>query len=55
MLGLLQLTTASSLVVQQTLLAEAAVNGVRVAIMLTSIAIGIAFPALVFDREKPVA
>jgi uncharacterized membrane protein YjjB (DUF3815 family) len=54
MIGLLQVTTATSLTVQQTLLAEFSVNAIRVGIMVAAIAIGIAIPRLLFDREAPV-
>lgn len=54
MIGLLQVTTATSLTVQQTLLADFSVNAIRVGIMVAAIAVGIAIPRLLFDREPPV-
>lgn len=54
MIGLLQLTTAPTIVDQQTILSEVAVNAVRVAFILAAIALGIAFPSLLLDREKAV-
>jgi uncharacterized membrane protein YjjB (DUF3815 family) len=54
MIGLLQLTTAPTLGDQQTILSEVAVNAVRVAFILAAIALGIAFPSLLLDREKAV-
>ncbi len=54
MIGLLQVTTATSLTAQQTLLADFSVNVIRVGIMVAAIAIGIAIPRLLFDREPPV-
>jgi uncharacterized membrane protein YjjB (DUF3815 family) len=54
MIGLLQVTTATSLTAQQTLLANFSVNAIRVGIMVAGIAVGIAIPRLLFDREPPV-
>jgi uncharacterized membrane protein YjjB (DUF3815 family) len=54
MIGLLQVTTATSLTAQQTLLATFSVNAIRVGIMVAGIAIGIAIPRLLFDREAPI-
>lgn len=53
MIGLLQVTTAAPEAVQA-LLAEASVNAIRTAVILAAIAIGIAFPSLWFDRQRPV-
>jgi uncharacterized membrane protein YjjB (DUF3815 family) len=38
----------------QVLLAEASVNAIKTALILAAISIGIAFPHLLFNREKPV-
>ena len=54
MIGLLQLVTTPSLADQQIILSEVAVNVVRVGFILAAIALGIAFPSLLLDREHPV-
>jgi len=54
MIGILRVTTASTPALQQELLAGAAVNAIKVALILAAIALGIAFPSLLFNREKPV-
>jgi len=53
MIALLQVTTATP-ETTQTLLADASVNAIRTAFILAAIAIGIAFPSLWFDRQRPV-
>jgi uncharacterized membrane protein YjjB (DUF3815 family) len=54
MIGLFRVTTATSLTTQQTLLADFSVSAIRVGILVAAIAIGIAIPRLLFDREQPV-
>ncbi|GAB4521182.1 MAG: threonine/serine exporter family protein [Anaerolineae bacterium] len=58
MLALLRLTTDRSLIENPTLQTEtlqaAAVDGIRVGLILGAIALGIIMPKLLFRREKPV-
>lgn len=53
MIGLLQMTAATPESVTA-LLAEISLNGVKTGLILAALAIGIAAPSLLLDRQKPV-
>jgi uncharacterized membrane protein YjjB (DUF3815 family) len=53
MIAILQITAVPSETVPQ-ILTDAVVNGVRTALILAAIAVGIVSPTLLFQREKPV-
>ncbi len=53
MLALLQVTTAAQGEAGR-LIEDAGVNAIRTGIVLAALAIGIAFPSMLLDRQKPV-
>lgn len=55
MMGILSVATATDPDLSAALLVEASTNAIRTALILAAIAIGIAAPALLFQRPKPVA
>lgn len=54
MIGILQIILVSSDTVPQ-IMTDVVVNGVRTALILAAIAVGIVSPTLFFQRQKPVA
>lgn len=54
MIGLLELSVLQSSTPTADILADIAVNGVRAALILGGLALGIASPMLIFNRTKPV-